>query len=402
MITINKKNFKNQKFSILWVSSTMLDTSLYKNSLFDILRSFLKLGHVVSLIGMSSNSFQKTRNLKMRIISVPLRPLPMISRVIFSTIIFLLLPFYIITCKPDFIIIDSYIPIFGSFSGLFFSKLTKLKIILDIRSTPVETVGFGGYMFKLLFSISVLVAKKLFDGITIITPMMKKEVCKNFNLKPKKIGVWTSGVSQNLFDPKNVTLESAELKKKLGLSGKFVILYHGVLSATRGLQESMKAIEILRWKYPDIVFLILGSGPIVSLLRTMISEKNLKDNVIIHDTVEQSIVPQFIGLCDVGLVPLPLNNYWRFQSPLKLLEYLSMGKTVLISDIPAHRAVIGTEKCGVYISSIKQSEIMKSIEYVYHNKQYLDNWGKIGRKIIKKGFTWEKVAKDLETYLLSI
>jgi hypothetical protein len=41
-----------------------------------------------------------------------------------------------------------------------------------------------------------------------------------------------------------------------------------------------------------------------------------------------------------------------------------MEKAVILTDIPAHRAVIGEAKCGVYISSVNPMEIAKAIEYV--------------------------------------
>jgi glycosyltransferase involved in cell wall biosynthesis len=79
-----------------------------------------------------------------------------------------------------------------------------------------------------------------------------------------------------------------------------------------------------------------------------------------------------------------------------------MEKVVIATDIPAHRSVIGEAKCGIYISSIKPMEIAEAIEYSYLNKKNLEKWGKIGREIVEKKYTWEKVAKDLEHYLLSI
>jgi glycosyltransferase involved in cell wall biosynthesis len=79
-----------------------------------------------------------------------------------------------------------------------------------------------------------------------------------------------------------------------------------------------------------------------------------------------------------------------------------MEKVVVLTDIPAHRAVIDKAKCGIYVSSVKPMEIAKAIEYAYFNKENLGEWGKIGRKIVEEEYTWEKVARDLENYLLSI
>ena len=72
------------------------------------------------------------------------------------------------------------------------------------------------------------------------------------------------------------------------------------------------------------------------------------------------------------------------------------------TEIPAHRSIIRNEKCGIYVSSVKPSEIAKSIIYAYENKDNLEKWGESGRRIVDEKFTWEKVAKDLDSYLLQV
>ena len=202
------------------------------------------------------------------------------------------------------------------------------------------------------------------------------------------------------FNPENCTSDGLELKRKLGLSGKFVVFYHGVFTATRGLKETVESMKILRSEYPNVVLFLLGTGPMVSTLKRVVQEEGLQEHVIVHDPVDYAEVPKFIEMSDVCIVPLPDHPYWRSQCPLKLLEYLAMEKAVIVTDIPAHRSVIGDEKCGIYISSVTPTEIAKSVVYAYHNKEKLAEWGKSGRGIIDKKYTWEKVAEDLENYLL--
>lgn len=394
-------NFQGK--AILWASSAVLDINLHSAALLHISRQFVELGYDTSLIAVRSTKMPQIENPKVHMISVPLRYVPLVSPVMFTIVLFFFLPIYIIIAKPDFITIQQPdVSILSSISGLLISKFRKVKFVLDVRSTPVETVGFRGFLHSFWFSASLLIAKKLFDGLTIITPLMKKEVCRKFDINPDKVGVWTAGVSATLFNPKNYVSKSMKLKRKLGLSGKFVVFYHGIFTATRGLTETIRAIKILKRKYPNIVFFLLGTGPIILMLKTMIRKEGLQGNVIVHNPVSHAEVPTFIGMCDVGVVPLPYHPYWRFQCPLKLLECLAMEKVVIATDIPAHRSIIGEVKCGIYISSVKPIEIAKSIEYAYHNKEKLKEWGKFGRRIINEKYTWEKVAKDLENYFLSI
>jgi glycosyltransferase involved in cell wall biosynthesis len=392
------KEINSKKMSILWISF-FLDNN---PALLNILRQFAELGHEVSLISVQTKNVPRIENSQVRIISIPLRHVPLISPVMFTIFLFFYLPIFVIISKLDVIIMEPYVHVLSAFPQLLVSRFKKVKSVLDVRSTPVETTGFRGFQQKFWFSVSILTAKKLFDGVTIITPLMKKEVCCRFNIDPAKVGVWTSGVSVSLFNPQNLISESAELKRKLGLTGKFVVFYHGVFSATRGLQETVKAIEILKHRYSNAVLFLLGTGPIVSNLKALIQKEDLQDNVIVHNPIYHLEVPKFIGVSDVCIVPLPYHPYWRFQSPLKLLEYLAMEKVVILTDVPAHRTVVGEAKCGVYISSVNPMEIAKAIEYVYLNKDFLKEWGKIGREIVKREYTWEKVAGSLENYLLSI
>jgi len=393
-------NFSWKK--IVWVTFLILDTQLCKTSQLEILRHLAKRGHNTSLIAVRSKNVFQIGNSQVRIISIPLRSVPIISRFMFAIIIFFFLPIYIIVSKPDFIITQPTIPILSFTSALPFSKLKMVKFVLDVRTTPVETVGFHGFLQTFLFNMSILMARKLFDGMTIITPQMKEEVCKRFYVNPKLLGVWSSGVSISLFKPENCVSASSELRGKLGLSKKFIVFYHGALSADRGLIETIEAMLIIRRAYPDVVLFILGTGPIVPSLKELVQKEELQNNVIVHDPVDYAEVPKHIAMCDVGIIPLPDLAYWRFQCPLKLLEYLAMKKVVIATDIPAHRSIIGEEKCGIYISSAKPMEIAKSIIYAYNNKEKLGEWGKIGRTIIKQGYTWEKVARNLENYLLFI
>jgi glycosyltransferase involved in cell wall biosynthesis len=396
------KEINSKKMSILWISFTRLDIELNSMALLNVLGQFAELGHEVSLIAVRSKNVSRIKNPQVRIISVPLRDVPLILPVMFTIFLFVYLPIFIIISKVDVIIMDPYVHILSVFPQLPISRFKKVKSVLDVRSIPVETTGFRGFQLKFWFNTSILVAKKLFDGMTIITPLMRKEICRTFEIDPCNVGTWPMGVDTELFNPENYSSDCAKLKKELGLSDKFVVFYHGVFTATRGLKETIESMKILRPDYPNVVLFLLGTGPMVSKLKQVVQKAGLQEHVIIHDPVNHAEVPRFIEMSDVCIVPLPDHPYWRFQCPLKLLEYLAMEKVVILTDIPAHRAVIGEAKCGVYVSSVNPMEIAEAIEYVYLNKDSLNEQGKIGREIVKKEYTWEKVAGSLENYLLSI
>ena len=282
-----------------------------------------------------------------------------------------------------------------------FPKSVRPKIVLDIRSTPVDIAKSN----TLFFDIGVSVGKKISDGITIITPMMRTEVCNHFQISPSCVGVWPSGVS-TIFNPEKY--DSVALRKAAGLHNKFVVLYHGSLgissenSRSRGIVQSIESIKELKNKYPDVILYLLGNISAFPKLNKLILDLGVQDRVILHDEVAYEEVPKYIAMCDVGLVPIPDLAIWRNQCPLKLIEYASMGKVLIATDIPAHRYVLGTCKSVFFIPSSTPDEIAKAISYVHDNFEKLAIFGADERALIEKKYSWRQVAADFETYFLSL
>jgi glycosyltransferase involved in cell wall biosynthesis len=404
--SLNKKTKekpnKTTHQKILWWKPWLSDTALHKMADFEIAEKLSQRNYDVSLvIPTTRKKIVISKDKKFRVISAQMKFLPLISPAARCFLTALFLPLLIITKHPDYIIEEPDISILGFLPTIILCKIKRIKLVLDIRSVPVETFGFQGFMINLWFVVSISVCKNFFNGMTVITPLMKDELCCRFDLKIDRIGVWTSGVSMELFEPSISASCAVNLKNMLGLSSKFIVFYHGKFSPSRGLIETVKAMKKLKAIYPNITLFLLGSGPINDELKDLIKKEELVETVIIHDPVDQRDVPQFISMCDAAIVPLPNNQFWRYQSPLKLLEYLAMAKSTIVTDIPAHRSIIGENKCGIYFSSIIPEYIAAAIEYAYLNQMYLVEWGKTGRKIAKD-YSWDNIAADLDNYLLSI
>jgi len=391
---------KSWKKKILWVCFLLLDTHLHRTTEIQILKSLARRGHDVFLVAVHSKKRPSSETTDICVISIPLRYIPLVSHAIFVLSLFLFLPFLVLCLKPDFIVVEPHdITVFGLISTFLVPRSVRPKIVLDIRSPPVDTVGLLGHVKTLCFDTSVCMARELFDGITTITPLMKKEICDKFHIDPEFVGVWTSGVLTELFNPEKYALKGIELKRRMGLDDKFIIIYHGALTSKRGIIETIDSITLLRGKYRNVALFLLGSGPALPDLRRLIQEKGIQDRVFIHGPVDHGDVPEYIAMCDVGILALPDLPIWRHQCPLKLLEYLAMRKVAIVTDIPANRKVIGNSKCGIYASSAEPRDIAKAIMFAYDNAEKLKKWGSYGRKIVEEKYAWKKVAEDFESCL---
>lgn len=386
---------------IIWSACIILDQSLSKTSELEILNALANLHHNVEFVALRSKKAEFGEpNIKLT--PIPLRNVRAVTPVAFTLVEAFLLLERSIFSKTDYIITEPGMNIFGIIPSLLLRRFTKTKFVLDIRSPPVEVYGLPGFLEKLCFSVSMIIAKKTFDGMTIITPLMRNEFCSKFKIKKEFVGVWSSGVSSKVFDPTATRNKKSSLKNKLKLSGKFIVMYHGFLAGDRGLAETVHAIAALKKNHPDLVLFFLGAGSFENNLRSMVTDMGLQESVIVHGPVDYHLVPEFIAISDLGIVPLPNYPHWRNQCPLKVLEYLAMDKPVIVTDIPAHRMIIKNEKCGIYIKTAEPDEIAKGIALAYENRENLPEWGAEGREIIEKKYTWDTIAKEFERYLLKI
>jgi len=394
-----KKNLKNK--TLIWITFLVLDIDLHKTSRLEILENLSKKGYNVYLIAVCSKRKYINKYENINIITIPISYIPVISQMIFAIVIFLTLPYYIFVLKPDYIVTGPGLAIFGFIYFPFLYYFRNFKIILDIRSHPIETFGFKGYIFNQFFNISVIYSKRFFDGMTIITNSMKMYICNKFNINSNFIGVWTSGVSLNLFDPKKHIKEGNFLRQKFGFNNKFIIFYHGNFGINRGILEWVKSIKYIDENI-DIIYFLLGKGGALPKIIDYIEKYGFQNRIFVHNPVDYEDVPKYISMSNIAILPLPDLPEWRYQCALKLLEYLSMQKAVILTDIKSHREIVKQDKSAIFIKTINEAEIAKAIMYAYEHKMYLNSMGVDGRKIVEERYVWEKVAKDFDDYLRNL
>jgi glycosyltransferase involved in cell wall biosynthesis len=389
---------------ILWVCwSRILDSKSHLSGSERIERvSYLSLeGHQVYLVGgyFEKQKFQENSNL--HLISIPLKHFPALSPILYGLVLFFFMPFFVAKIRPNFIITDVSATPFMIWKP-FLSKFLKFKAILDIRGTPVETER--RHLVQFSFNMAIAVAKMFFDGMTIVTPMMKDELSRVFGICSEWIAVLPNGISNDFINYEYNVTRLKKLKAELGLEGKFVVIYHGSFRSNGGLFESIEAVNLLKKDYPDIVLFLLGNSTpqVIQALKKAIEVNNLKSNIILHGPVDFHDVPAFIALSDVGLVSLPNIPAWRYQQPLKMLEYMSLGKAIIAVDSPAHRCAAGDNNYIMYVSNPNPKEFAEKIIFSYKNREKLVTWGAQGRIIITEKYVWKKVNEDFVKFLMSL
>lgn len=305
--------------------------------------------------------------------------------------------------KPRVLVFDHLmLPLF------FLTKvLLKTKGIMLILSRPIEK----GFLPAVLFRLSLAFGKLLADVLTATSPFERFEFSRLGKIPEDKITV-VPCILGGQFERFSSPMDVDQLRLKLGLGmllGKKVILYHGALDDQRGV---LKLLDFFTKSFQEdqkITLLIVGKGSAEDSVRGFITKNRLK-NVILWGPVSYSKIPEVILASDVGLVVFPDLPCWRYQSPIKLIEFLALNKPVLASDLPGIRwiaanspLVVYLKEFGLYDFKEGMKEVLKKADASKQNMEVTQDFpSAYGRLSIINRFSSRAIALKLSQVIANL
>lgn len=116
------------------------------------------------------------------------------------------------------------------------------------------------------------------------------------------------------------------LKDSLGLKDKFVVIYGGSVGAAQRIEHFVELADACA-EFKDMVFLLLGKGSYLPVIKQMAENKHLS-NVLFKDFIPQQDYLRLLASCDVGMIILN-ENMATPNFPSKAMSYLNMKVPIL-------------------------------------------------------------------------
>src|SRR5690606_22705579 len=126
-----------------------------------------------------------------------------------------------------------------------------------------------------------------------------------------------------------------------GRPGVRRIGYAGSLFEGKG----METVAALAARLPELDFHVVG-GTAADIAQWRTRTYGVR-NILFHGFVDNAQVPAFLAAMDVLLAPprIQVNpmtgrDFGRWESPLKIFQYMTAGKPIIASDIPIVREIL--------------------------------------------------------------
>ena len=158
-----------------------------------------------------------------------------------------------------------------------------------------------------------------------------------------RVRVAPNGVDTKTFHP---GVSGMRVRSELGLGDDFVVGFAGSLKSWHGV--GILASAWMRAAEPNWSLLIVGEGPEWAKLATQAAEAARPGRVIFTGAVSHYEMPEYVAAMDVAVAPYRSTPGFYF-SPLKLYEYLAVGKPVVASAIGQITSVIRHGENGLLV-----------------------------------------------------
>ncbi|MCW2240901.1 glycosyltransferase involved in cell wall biosynthesis [Azospirillum canadense] len=148
----------------------------------------------------------------------------------------------------------------------------------------------------------------------------------------ERISVVPNGIDRHRF-PSNV--DGSAAKRKLGLEGRLVLGFTGFVRAWHGLEEVVALLGELGERH-NAHLLLVGDGPAREDLERCADALGVRHRLTVTGVIDRDEVTDHIAAFDIALQPAVT----PYASPLKLFEYMALGRAILAPDTPNIREVL--------------------------------------------------------------
>ena len=202
-----------------------------------------------------------------------------------------------------------------------------------------------------------------------------------------KIAVFMNGADLSAFTK---SADSEEVKRKLGLGGKFVAAYVGTHGMAHGLDTILEAAALLK-DDPRFAFLMAGGGAEEARLRAARDARGL-DNVVMLGQRPKPEMPGLWSATDASLILLKRSDTFKTVYPSKMSEAMAMQCPVILGVEGEAKDVLLAAGAGIAITPESAEELAAAVRKLADDPELAAAYGRAGRAYADQNLDRAKVA----------
>lgn len=212
-----------------------------------------------------------------------------------------------------------------------------------------------------------------------------RELVDLWGVPAERVVVLPDGIDPECLRPRAAP---DELREGLGLVGKRVVVYLGVLTGYQGVDDLLAAWPAVVRSVPDAHLLLMGY-PNVERYRARVAQLGLAGTVSLPGRIPYGEASRYLALGDVAVSA----KHAGTEANGKLLTYMAMGLPTVAYDGPVSRELLGEP--GVFVPMRDVRALGAALAGLLRDPQEQKLRGQALRERAVAEFAWPALARRL-------
>lgn len=271
-------------------------------------------------------------------------------------------------------------------SGVWLARRRRLPFLLEVNAPLVhERSAFGGLGLARLARWTERTAWASADAVFPVTQVLAEMVRAEVG-SVVPVTVIPNGVDMRAFGQ---PLDPAVAKARLGLEGRIVLGFTGFVREWHRVDRVLEVMASAECP-ANVHFLLVGDGTVRTELEQQARRLGLADRTSFPGVVPRSEIPAYVSAFDVALQP----HVVPYASPLKLFEYLALGRAVIAPSTPNIREILEDGENGLLFDPDDDATFRAALLRLINDAALRDRLGAAARATIdRRGLTWRHNAE---------
>jgi glycosyltransferase involved in cell wall biosynthesis len=291
--------------------------------------------------------------------------------------------------SPPDVIVGMYI--LTNFLALRAAKRHGIPFVFEVLEPYSQMVPS-----RALRPIGKLITERIYKGadrVVVLNERLREHAIR-MGARPETTDVIRAGIDHELFGSH---VDGQAVRLKYGIAEHDTVLFFmGWLYHFSGLKEVLAALAKLGREDLGVKLLIVGDGDAFEELQRMRTDLGLENCVTLTGKQPYERIPEFIAASDICLLPAYNNKIMRDIVPIKMYEYMAMGKPVITTRLPGIMKEFGSDN-GVLWVERPEDALGKALEVLKAGT--IEAHGEKARQFVRDN-DWSTVVDDFEDVLL--
>lgn len=231
-------------------------------------------------------------------------------------------------------------------------------------------------------------------AVTVLSPGFK-ELLVSRGVPADKIHVVYNWADEVLFRPVG---RDEELAERLGLSGRFNVVYSGNVGVFQGIESLVDAASLLD-DLPDVQLVVVGGGAHAGEIKQY-AERTRARNVRFVDRQPAHVMPAINALSDVMAIHLQDREFFRSTIPGKTQVALASGRPVLMGVRGDAADLVKRARAGVCVQPGNPASIAAGIRELHALRaDEREEMGRRGRDYYLAHLSLERAGREMDGIL---